>query len=39
MMLAILRKPFEETLAVNTILVFTLAVAATLNAWCLSAYL
>ncbi len=35
----ILRQHFEEPLAVNTILVFTLAVAASLNAWCLSAYL
>jgi len=39
MTLMILRQSFEEPLAVNTILVFTLAVAASLNAWCLSAYL
>jgi len=29
----------EEPFAVNTILVFTLAVGASLNAWCLSAFL
>lgn len=29
----------EEPVTVNILLVFTLTVAATLNAWCLSAYL
>jgi hypothetical protein len=39
MIRTILTQSFGEHLSVNTILVFTLAVAATLNAWCLSAYL
>jgi hypothetical protein len=35
----ILRLAPEEPIAVDTLLAVTLAVAAALNAWCLSAYL